>query len=354
MKENNTKSTIIIGLIFTQLIFIITFAQAQDYHFSQFYNTPLSQNPALTGKFKGDYRLGGAYRNQWKQINATFATTGLFADMNFRLGINNPNKIGLGLLIINDELGDEQYKNQYFQVSTAYHKIIDRLKRHKISSGLQIGYVRKNLNTDNLTFSSQYNGWQLTNNPSGEILNADAIGYINFNAGLFWDFVVNNRFDCYAGISFYNLTKPKETLYNTGKNEQGIRKNFVIGANYMLSKNISLLPSIQITNQLKAFDINLGGAIGYSIVSGKLNQSTLMIGTWYRAKDAMIIYGGIKYKNNQLGLSYDITSSDLNDIKNAPNIGRSKNIGAFEITFIHIGFLNRALPNDLTVPCRFF
>ena len=348
------KPSLTKGLFASIFLLISCSVHAQDYHFSQFFNMPLSQNPALTGKFNEDYRVGGVYRTQWRQINANFASTGIFSDINIRPGLESPHKIGLGVLFVNDELGDQIYKNQYYQISTAYHRTLDRLRRHKISGGLQLGYVRKNLNTDNLVFASQYNNWQQTNNPSGESLSGTAFGYINVNAGVVWNFVVNDKLDCYAGISLFNLTRAKESLLSDNNNRLGIRSNYNIGANYALSKNISLLPAIQLSRQLKAMDINIGAAIGYSIVSGKLDRSTLMIGFWGRAKDAAIVYGGIKFKSVQLGLSYDITSSSLNNVKNAPTIGRSKNIGAFEITLIHVGFLKRAIPNDLTVPCRFF
>jgi type IX secretion system PorP/SprF family membrane protein len=353
MKNIIHKSNMKKGLLTVGLFLSIFTVRAQDFHFSQFFNTPLAQNPALTGKFREDYRLGGVYRNQWKQINATFASTGLFADVNFRMGADKSDKIGVGFLFVNDELGEDNYRNQYYQLSTAYHKTLDRLKRQRLSAGLQLGYVSKNLNTNNLTFGDQYNNWQLTNNPTGENFNGNSFGYLNFNAGIFWDFIINNRFDCYAGVSLFNINRPKETLFSDD-NQLGIRSNYNIGANYMLTKNISLLPAIQLTRQLKAMDINLGGAIGYSIVSGALDKSTLMLGTWVRAKDAAIIYGGLKYRNYQLGVSYDITTSSLNSIKSVPEIGRSKNIGAIEITLIYVGFLKRAIPNDLTVPCRFF
>ena len=43
--------------------------QAQDPAFSQFFASPLTLNPALTGKFNGTLRVAGNYRNQWPQIN---------------------------------------------------------------------------------------------------------------------------------------------------------------------------------------------------------------------------------------------------------------------------------------------
>ena len=39
-------------------------AKAQDIHFSQYYASPLTLNPALTGKFNGHFRVSGIYRDQ--------------------------------------------------------------------------------------------------------------------------------------------------------------------------------------------------------------------------------------------------------------------------------------------------
>ncbi|HQU60103.1 MAG TPA: type IX secretion system membrane protein PorP/SprF, partial [Saprospiraceae bacterium] len=41
-----------------------TISQAQDQHFSQFFASPLTLNPALTGTFDGKYRVAFIYRDQ--------------------------------------------------------------------------------------------------------------------------------------------------------------------------------------------------------------------------------------------------------------------------------------------------
>ncbi|MFZ9207484.1 MAG: type IX secretion system membrane protein PorP/SprF, partial [Sediminibacterium sp.] len=57
------------------LIFSLTRVSAQDPHFSQFFASPLTINPALTGKFDGKYRITSNHRNQWPTINNAFITT---------------------------------------------------------------------------------------------------------------------------------------------------------------------------------------------------------------------------------------------------------------------------------------
>ena len=57
-------------LIFAQVLII----RAQDPNFSQFFASPLTLNPALTGKFDGSVRVAGNYRNQWPTIENAFIT----------------------------------------------------------------------------------------------------------------------------------------------------------------------------------------------------------------------------------------------------------------------------------------
>jgi len=56
---------------------------AQDLHFSQFMNSPLTTNPANTGFIPdGDYRLGVNYRNQWAAVMAVpYKTMSAFGDV---------------------------------------------------------------------------------------------------------------------------------------------------------------------------------------------------------------------------------------------------------------------------------
>ena len=50
-------------------LFLLGKASAQDPHFSQFFSSPLTLNPAFTGKFFGTYRVAGNYRNQLADFN---------------------------------------------------------------------------------------------------------------------------------------------------------------------------------------------------------------------------------------------------------------------------------------------
>ena len=50
-------------------------SQAQDIHFSQFYENEIFHNPGLTGVFSGEYKYGVDYRSQWGSVATPFNTT---------------------------------------------------------------------------------------------------------------------------------------------------------------------------------------------------------------------------------------------------------------------------------------
>src|SRR5215472_9700368 len=78
---------------------------AQDLHFSQWFNSPLTTNPANTGFIPdADYRLGANYRNQWSAIMAQpYRTMSIWGDAQiFRNRIEN-GWMGLGGVILRDD-----------------------------------------------------------------------------------------------------------------------------------------------------------------------------------------------------------------------------------------------------------
>src|SRR5215210_746330 len=95
---------------------------AQDPHFSQFFASPLTLNPAFTGKFDGDLRLAGDYRNQWPSINRAFVTTTLSVDAPImRNHISATDTWGVGMMGYSDQSANGALKINYLTFSTAFH-----------------------------------------------------------------------------------------------------------------------------------------------------------------------------------------------------------------------------------------
>ena len=83
MKTIKNKQFFIPVILLMGCLLYSTVLKAQDPEFSQFYNSPLTMNPSLTGAFNGSIRLHANYRDQWRSISptTTYKTFGLSYDM---------------------------------------------------------------------------------------------------------------------------------------------------------------------------------------------------------------------------------------------------------------------------------
>src|SRR5579864_9749966 len=80
---------------------------SQDLHFSQWFNSPLSTNPANTGFIPdADYRLGANYRNQWSSImSEPYSTMSIWGDAQVMRSRIQSGWLGLGGAILHDVAG---------------------------------------------------------------------------------------------------------------------------------------------------------------------------------------------------------------------------------------------------------
>src|ERR1700752_1423563 len=139
------RNTTLIALLFCAFV---TFSQ--DIHFTQYYFSPLSLNPANTGNYDGDYRGMINYRSQWKEIDRAYKTMSAGADMNF-YPMNQ--KVSGGLYFINDKSGGNLVQNKIF-VSAAAHK---KLAGFNLHFGIQPGVVMKSIDFNSHSFPDQLN-----------------------------------------------------------------------------------------------------------------------------------------------------------------------------------------------------
>ena len=142
-----------------------TTATAQDPQYSQFFNAPVRQNPAMTGVFEGTWRAGFNYRDQWSSIvgsSNAFRTMGASADMNTFVMKND--FAGIGLYVMRDQAGTGKFTQTSALLSGSYIKQLSGRRRgwkqaeHYLSGGLQIGYGQNSLDWAAYRFSTQFNG----------------------------------------------------------------------------------------------------------------------------------------------------------------------------------------------------
>lgn len=327
----------------TLLVLVLFFlsAKSQDIHFSQFYASPLTLNPANTGNYTGDWRVMNSYRRQWKAITTPFLTNAIAYDRQFY--VYNENISG-GLLVVSDKSGDALLKVNKFFVSGAYHKSING---HYFHAGYQVGYVQKSFSIDNLTFPDQYDneiGHFNADLPHNEIVASEQLGYMDMNAGLAWGKRFN-KFSLEAGLALFHLTTPKESFFSN-ENTLTTRKVLTLGGKVDLNKKLFLMPHVLLMGTTKATDYLAGANLGYKLPLNKIRALSVFAGAMTRDgidrnTDAFAVIAGVNFKGLDLGFSYDYNISELHVA--------SDYLGGFEISIIYTS-LSTVL-QKVSIPC---
>lgn len=313
---------------FCCLCLVLGTANAQDPHFSQFFSSPLTLNPAFTGKFYGTYRVAGNYRNQWPSINNAFTTATVSADFHILQNkIASNDTWGLGVVGYNDNSANGAVKFNYASLSTAYHKGLDEEGLHQLGAGFQVTYANMLINTANLTFEDQLTGSGFTG-VSSEVFNSATLksNYIDVNAGLLYNGSTSDRNNFYFGISLYHINRPKQSF--TGADYiLNPRTTFHGGGFFPIGEVTTLHVSALQMFQGGASETMLGGAIQLNATPDAPKPTSFYFGSWVRFNDAIIPYIGLEFDDFRFGATYDYNSSSL---KTA-----SQNRGGIEISLIY-------------------
>jgi len=335
--------------IFTTLVFTCLFVlsqslTAQDIHFSMFYSSPLTLNPALTGAgYDGTYRAAAIYRNQWMSISTPFNTFAASFDIKLLQDKLKNDIFGVGGLIQTDESGDGKLTSTSAMLSAAFHKGLDKGHKHFIGIGAQFAYTQNSLKWQQLAFPDQFSGTDFnTAISNGENFAKSTLNYFDMNMGILEQSTFTPIVSNMIGFSVYHLAEPNESFL--GKVVR-LSDRFVVndGLRIKATKNIYICPNFIFMYQDKAQEINVGTSVEYHI-PGPKTETVLSLGGWSRIGDAAIITGGVEYYKVRLMAAYDINYSQLKPATN----GR----GAFEISIVYTGIIKqKSLNYPILVPC---
>ena len=320
-------------LIFACLLFSASLF-AQDIHFSQFYNSPLTINPALTGKEDANYRGNINYRSQWFSLNNSRGIGTFAAAIDGRIlddELPRYDKLGIGLQLFHDSAGDGYYNTTNIAPSIAYHKALGY--NHRLAVGLQPGYSNTGIDFSGLTFEEQYIGIGFdTSLPSGENVIANNQGYFDFGGGLLYSFRSSNSdWSAYAGGALFHINEPKINFLDGATYKRPVRSVLNAGATMNLVNDFVVSPSVLYMKQGGAKELTLGTIVGKSLGNPRILGDTKAVygGVFWRQGDAIIGKAGMQWNNMQMGLSSDFAISEISDA-----LGFSS---AFELSYTFLG-----------------
>ncbi len=318
-----------IALLFLVIIGLsCTSAIGQDVHFSQFYESPLTLNPALCGVFNGDIMAEVNYRSQWASVmgsGAGFNTMAATVELHNIAKKWSKGYLSPGLSFYNDKSGDASIGITEINLTVASGVYLS--EKSSLAGGIQAGWSQHSINLSGLSWDNQYvNGAYDANAPTGETSMGNSFSYVDFSAGLAYTYGVgqtnmtsNDQFKANFGAAVYHVNEPNMSYY--GQNGPGTKLYMrYVGHGYvdygLPNSNVSLIPALVYYMQGPATEFDMGMKIRYALkqeskYTGFNKGTAIDIGGYYRLGDAAIILTQIEFAGLALGFSYDFNVSPL-------------------------------------------
>lgn len=336
----------IICLLATVAVYTTT-VYAQDLHFSQFFNSPLSTNPANTGFIPdGDYRIGVNFRDQWSSIMAVpYKTMSAFGDVQIMKNSDQTGWVGVGGLILRDVAGSGNLTSTKLYGSVAYHQMLGYSSL--VSLGFNVGYANKRINTANLKFPDQFDGKFFDNKlPTSAMLDKNNIGYLDIQAGLNYAYFPSEKIYVNAGFSTHHINRPEESFFESSSFDNRVPRRYIgfVNGSFMVNEEWIVNPNAYFSMQAKSSELVAGLNANYNL-SGD-GEYVLTGGLYYRLNESFIPLIGLGYKDYAFTFTYDATVSTLKNYNNTR--------GAFEFSLVKQGAFDRYNGNRRSTICPSF
>lgn len=289
-----------------------TLLNAQDVHFSQFWESATLRNPALVGIFYEDFKVTAQHRTQWASISAPFRTTQISAEGKWAVGREATDYVSVGLQGYADKAGTIALKTTGVYAAVNYNKSLRSNRGTYLSMGFTGGHVSRSLDVTKATFNSQYGGGGASEN-----FNALQLGHWDIGTGL----SLNSSFDAdgaytyVVGLAAYHFTRPQRAFFtDTSGITLNTRWNAHLGFNATLNDEWGLMVYTDASLQGPYKQVVGGGLLRWSRPNN-LNRRDLAFyaGCLYRSNDAIIPVLKVDWKQQSFGVSYDVNVSSLRD-----------------------------------------
>lgn len=323
--------------LFTAVLFLQGFTSlAQDINFSQFYELPLLRNPSLAGLYKGDFRITGAYRNQWASVSTPFVSQALGVEckLSSPFGQDSDDYIALGMQMTNDMAGDSKLGRTQFLPVLTYHKSLSEDKDSYLSLGFMAGPVQQRFDPTQLKFGDQFqNGSYSETNPTQQVFSNTNITYLDASVGLSFSSTINENMNYYIGASYFHFNQPKVAFDRMM--DVRLNKKMMVNAGFLfpVSDYHKMILYADYFKQGGNSQMQGGFMFKYDLIQEDDDESMYFnIGSFIRWNDAVIPVVKFDVYKVGLGFTYDVNISKLK--------AASQTRGGFEVSLSYRNYLN--------------
>ena len=253
--------------------------------YAQYLNNPLVINPAYTG-LNNTLNTSLSYRNQWANFDGGASTVNISAHTSL-----HDNKMGLGVLLVQDKIGSTKNTEAY----ATYSYKLD-LHGKQLSFGLQGGFMNFKSNDDELNPYDQ-----------NDLLFSGHQNYtkLSLGAGII---VKTNRY--FLGLSMPRMLR--ESVRIDGNTVNLTNRHVYIMAAYMipLSSHVDFKPSIlvkSVTGAPLSVDINTSFVLNQKYSIGLYTRNLNAYGTLVQIRFADAYRFGYAYEiptNHSVGTRF--------------------------------------------------
>ena len=328
------KSTI----LFCILHFAFCISHAQDIHFSQYWESNVLRNPALTGVYTEDFKAGGIYRNQWGSLGNPFQTMAFSAEGRFAIRHSAADYVTISAMFFSDKAGRASLKTTGIYPSINYNKCLSDPHNSYLSVGFTAGYLQRSFDPSKLTVDNMYQGGAFE--PSyglGETLPLAQMHHWDLGAGVSYNSSIGNanRIHYILGLSGYHFTQPKATFAETKEIVNlALRMNLSCGLNFAFNDIWAVMLQGNLAFQGAYKEPMLGGMLQWGRPDENGDKGFgIAAGAQMRFGDAIIPMLKVDFKRQALALSYDINTSALK--------AATAQRGGLEVTAFFKGFFRR-------------
>jgi len=278
----------------------LTEVVCQDPQFSQFYSNPLYLAPSFAGAAGGS-RICANVRDQWLALPSTFMTYSFSYDHYF-----SKFNSGFGLLGYKDAAGSGQLGTLSLGVQYSYNfKITQSIYGRP---GLHFSYRETGVAWDKLVFIDE-----IAHEYPDPTIGPESLKNTRDVDLALSTLIYSQR--VWGGITVDHLLMPNVSLY-ADKSRVPI-KTSVFGGVELVRKSRLLKPDEE--TMTIAFLFKKQGPYTQLDLGVYWFKNPFVLGLWYRGippfnsqrGDAFIILGGYRTRNFNIGLSYDVTVSNL-------------------------------------------